>query len=90
MITLAAEHGANPPSSGWFLLVWSFLALPAGIALTTPAGSGWFHQRLVKRSHERHFPPTIPPPMWTLRLGGVVFAVAGTVALPCAIWLIVR
>ncbi|MCZ4121086.1 hypothetical protein [Streptomyces sp. H39-S7] len=90
MITLAAQHGANPPSSGWFALLWSFIAIPAGIALASRAGSGWFHQRLVDRSRGNHFPPTIPAPVWTLRLGGTVLAAAGVVALPSGIWLIVR
>ncbi|MHA6759793.1 hypothetical protein [Streptacidiphilus sp. PAMC 29251] len=90
MITLAAQHGGNPPSSGWFLLLWSLLALPAGIALASRAGSGWFHQRLVQRFQGNHYPRTVPAPVWGIRTGGVVFALASILGLPFGIWLIAR
>jgi hypothetical protein len=90
MITFAAQHGSDPASTGWFLFVWALLALPGGALLTTRAGSGWFHQRLVQRFQGNRYPGTVPAPVWFIRAAGVIFVLAGIAAVPFGIWLVSR
>lgn len=88
-MTLAAQR-ADPPSSGWFLLLWSLLALPAGVVLVSRGGSAWFHHRLVQRFQGNQYPRTVPAPVWGIRSIGAIFALVGIAGIPIGIWLITR
>lgn len=89
MISLAAETGSG---SGVFLLIWSIVALLMGGALATKRWSARFKSLIVGGlagnpvSQQR----AVRNPVGFLRLIGGFFVVAGAVALPIAVVLIVR
>lgn len=83
MDNLAAQ-GANPPSSGWFLLLWCAIAIVMGGRFATAAGAAHFRDVISRRRY------SIPPPVRVIRALGGTFAFAGVVLIPVAIWLITR
>jgi hypothetical protein len=79
-----AADGADPPASGWFLLLWCAGAIVMCGRLATVAGAERLREKISRRRG------TIPPSLRTIRRVAGVCGVAGVILIPVGIWLIIR